>query len=240
MSRVCPPCVLLFLPLLVACDGKGGATLPDYDAGHATACLEVGDGSIAESETQVVDITGTFYDDDDEGLTGDVHPCNDGASRVMTMIGDDGGVYKLGYGVWDADGKDITPELDLLSGDSLYLHFVSVQSFGDASGFVIQDSESVVAALEDGTWGPALEEGSVPGLSVSAGEIVGSGDIDCGHVEATEISFSGDAERSAEPVSDVLITVGGKALTAYAVASWEYTEATCTDVAGELIWAAFR
>jgi hypothetical protein len=126
------------------------------------------------------------------------------------------------------------------SGDDVYLHFVSVQSFGEAEGFVLQDNDSVIGALEVGTWGPALEEGSFPGLTVVAGDPVGGGSEDCGDVVANELVFQGDAERRITPVEDELITAGATAYHAYALASWDYETTTCTDVAGEQIWAAIR
>ncbi len=234
MTRVFP------LLLMVACSDKdGGPIYADYDVGTATACLELGDAATAGAETESIDLTGQVYDDDAGTLTGNLHPCG-AVSRVLTILGDDGGIYELGYGVTDADGKDITRKLDVVSGDDVYLHFVSVESFGSASGFVLQDNDSVIAALEVGTWGPALEPGAVPGLTVSAGEVVGGGNTECGATAATEILFAGDAERSARPVEDLLITVSGEALNAYAVAAWEYTEADCTDVAGAFIWGVFR
>lgn len=231
--------LVLLLPLLAACSNKGGPTYTDYEVGRATACLDKMDAAISAQETEVYDITGTVYADEPDDLAGNLHPCGE-HSRVLTILGDDGGIYGVGYGLWDEDGIDITPSLDLMAGDDVYLHFVSIESFGEAAGFVVQDTDSVAFAIEVGTWGPALERGVFPGLEVGTGELVGSGRTDCGDTEAREILFAGDAERAITPMDDALITVGGEAYRAWALSAWDYTLAECTDVAGELVWAVFR
>jgi len=236
MIRLLPVC------LLAACSGKGGPTYSGpYKVGSASACLyDGGTAPTDRAETETYDITGSVYEEKaGSDVVGDLHPCGQ-ISRVLTIIADDGLIYDMGYGFYDEHGKDITRALDVRSGDDVYLHFVSIESFGEAEGFVLQDNDSVIGALEVGTWGPALEEGSFPGLAVTAGDPVGGGSEDCGDVIANELVFQGDAERRITPVEDELITAGATAYHAYALASWEYETTTCTDVAGEQIWAAIR
>ena len=234
------PLIPLFL--LAACTGKDGPSYTGpYKVGSASACLyDGGEAPTERDETEVYDITGSVYEEKaGADVVGDLHPC-DQISRILTIIADDGLIYDLGYGYYDEHGKDLTQALDVRSGDSVYLHFVSVESFGQAEGFVLQDNDSVIGALEVGTWGPALEDGAFPGLTVSAGDPVGGGSEDCGDVVATEMVFTGDAERRITPVEDELITAGATAYRAYALASWDYETTTCTDVGGAQIWAAMR
>ena len=234
-------CLIPLSALLGACDPKLTPDSEDYARGTATACL-AGDGTVSRegTETQVFDLTGKVVSDEAaSALTGDLHPCGP-VSRVFTLLGSDGVSYKLGYGLWDAEETDITSPLDVEVDAAVYLRFSSVQSFGEASGFVLQDADSVVGAVEDGTWGPALGAADFPGLTVDIGEFAGFGHNDCGDTRGSTLRFTGDAERELTPVEDKLITVDEKAYTAFAISAWDFTEYDCTDTAGETIWAVFR
>ena len=241
MHRPLLPAHALLL-LGVACDPKLTPDSEDYARGQATACL-AGDGTVSrgDDETTIFDLTGTVVSDEaaSGALTGDLHPCG-AVSRVFTLAGSDGATYRLGYGVWDALDADITTAMDVEADASVYLRFSSVRSFGDASGFVLQDADSVIGAVEDGTWGPALGASDFPGLSVEIGEFAGFGHNDCGDTRGSTLRFVGDAERELTPVEDKLITVDEKAYSAFAISAWEFTEYDCTDTAGETIWAVFR
>lgn len=225
---------------LIACDPKTSTPAGDVPRGSAAACLDAG-GAVARTgeETVPYDISGTIVSDEAGELAGDIHPCY-GSSRVLTISGGDGVTWQLGYGMADAEGVDITPALDVEAGATIYLHFVSVRSFGDASGFVLQDTTSVIGAMEVGTWGTTLTDTDFPGLSVEVGDIADFGANECGEIEGYALNFVGDATRALTPVEDKLITVGGNAFTAYALSAWEYSTVECTDTAGETEWAVFR
>ena len=237
MSRTFTLGLSLFV---VACDPKGSSLSIDLEQGSAATCLGSG-GAIAAlgQETSAYDLSGTVVSDEAGTMDGDLHPCG-GTSRVLTFTTGEGATVQLGYGMADALGADLTPALDVEAGDTVYLHFVSVQSFGQAAGFVLQDTTSVIGAMEVGTWGTTLTATDFPGLTVSAGDVVDFGHNDCGDTEAYAINFEGDATRALTPVEDKLITVGGDAYTAYALSAWEFSEVECTDVAGDLVWAVVR
>lgn len=232
---------LLAICLISAgCDPKTTIPGADFARGSATACLDAGGAaSRGADETATFDITGTVVSDEAGAVSGDVHPCQ-AASRVLTLLGSDGVTWQVGYGLADAEGTDITPAMEVEADANVYLRFVSVQSFGEAAGFVVQDTDSVIGALEVGTWGTTLGASDFPGLTVEVGDFDGLGHDGCGDTEGYDLNFVGDAARTLTPVEDKLITVGSKAYTAYALSAWAYTEAECTDVAGETIWAVFR
>lgn len=227
--------------MLAACaDKDGGSDYAEYEVGSAAACLTIDDESaIQEGESVTYDVVGTVVSDGEGTTSGNAHPCGE-VARVLSLTDSEGRSVELGYGIRSPEGADLTPPLEVEAGDTVYLEFASVRSFGEASGFVLQDTAGVLGAIEVGTWGPALQEGAFPGLSVRVGETVGSGLNACGTTAAYEIVFEGDAARALTPVEDKLITVAARSYTAYALAAWEYTEATCTDVAGATVWSVFR
>ena len=98
-----------------------------------------------------------------------------------------------------------------------------------------EDETGLVAALESGTWGNALEPEDLPGLAVSSGERVGTVEDQCGTVVRSEILFEGDDAVSLIPYGAGPVLVAGTALQALAVSneSWE-GDVVCTDLAGTL------
>ena len=99
----------------------------------------------------------------------------------------------------------------------------------------------MVAALEQGTWGPALQDGDVPGLELSVGEQYGSVEDQCGVQTWTELAFDAESLAVLLPYEAGPLYLGGQSLTAYAIASSQWQgDVQCTDLAGELIWGLFR
>jgi len=165
-------------------------------------------------------------------------------ARAVTICDADGVIWTVGYDVLNEDGDSIALPLDVSPGDAVNLHFASLQDHGVIAGFVLRDDEGIIAALEQGSWGPALgAEGGYPidEFVVTTGESAALEDTNCGEIEHTMLDFAGDTDISLAPGQSAPFTAGGVSLTASAIRSFDYTgEPTCTDVAGASIWTVWR
>jgi len=237
---------ILLLPLLMACETEDGEDMvPDSppEPGWATTCLEgdVDQFDTGNFDTYAFDFSGTVVSDGPGNDIDSPLECYRDMARILEVDDGEGTVWRLGYAVQDADGQDTTPEMDLAPGATVSVSFRSVQQFGAANGFVVQDESGLVAALESGTWGPALVPEDLEDLVVSSGEGVGTVEDQCGTLLRSEILFEGDDATSLTPYSTGPVTVAGNELQAMAVIneSWQ-GDVLCTDLAGNLSWAVFR
>jgi len=162
-----PRTSLLLLLALPACDllGDDGPF-----TGFASACLGGGmPDDLYEQGGASFEIEGTVLSDTGgEPPPSDVE-CYGFRSRLLSIEDADGTVWTLSYGITDPEGGFETLALDVVPGQAVSLLYRLVAEFGTAQGFVLTDEDGLVAALESGTWGPALEDGDVPGLAVSDG-----------------------------------------------------------------------
>lgn len=210
------------------------------EAGGASACLGNDAGAVAEGEFNGWTVTGEVLALG-AGAEGGLHPCDSSVvDHSVALLDGDGVTWLLGYGLRDADGKTAGPPLDIDQGSTATLTFRSVQSFGTAAGFVLSDDTGVVVAVEAGAWGPALESGDVPGLTVAVGDEVATSTDGCGTVVSSSLVFTGDDTQTVTPVGSETVSVGGVELEAWALAAWDYEDVRCTDVAGVVSWALFR
>jgi hypothetical protein len=218
---------LLFVLPFVAClpdpgDGRLDICLDD-EAGGAAVDLELDGvvGAIDGATTQCAQSTRTITFEDGEGVT-----------------------HTLGFSVFDADGADITPALDLAPGATISVLYRYRLVFGSTAGVVVSDGEGLVAALEQGGWGGALQAGDVPGLDVSVGsEIVAEERTACEPKQGRELIFAADETVTLTPVASTDLTVDGTPATALALAAYEYSDGgSCSveDNTGFTTWAVYR
>lgn len=232
------------LYLLIATSPLAACDTPVLERGRATACLA---GDLPENlydydgDNLLFELEGTVISDAAEAMPETNMECYFTISRVLTIEDAEGTQWSLGYGVENPEGGDDTPALDVDVGQSLSLTYRTVQAFGSANGFVLEDDEGLVAALESGTWGPALEDGDVPGLEVTSGAMIGTIDSECGTEGHFTWSFEGDSAVDVDPYTQDTVTIGGAGYTAMAVANLQWQgDVQCTDLAGDEIWAVFR
>ena len=230
----------LLLPLLatVACE------LPVLELGHATACLA---GELPENlheydgDNLLFEVEGTVVSDEAGAMPETAMECYWTVDRVLTIEDTEGVQWSVGYGVETPEGVSDTPALDVEVGEAVSLTYRTVQSFGAANGFVLEDDDGLVAALESGTWGPALEAGDLPGLTVTSGAMIGTQDSECGTEGHFAWSFAGDDTVEVDPYNQDTVTIGGAAYNAMAVANLQWQgDVQCTDLAGDEVWALFR
>ena len=166
-----------------------------------------------------------------------------GVNMLGVRFIDEGGQeWSVGMQIYDAEGADVTPPLDLEIGEVLHLRYIQLEDFGSTSAFLItDDAGGLVAAVEEGVWGTLLDDGDMPGLTVAMGDTVLEMDDECGTQSFHSIVVSGDQDVTLEPYETSEVTVGGTPLTAYALGAMTWGEdMTCLDLAGRLTWAVVR
>ena len=220
----------MWAPLALGCGGSG------LESGLTNTCLYNDDTSVADTTQTLVELEGTVVSD--EPFVDGGGWCSATATRALTIEGEDGSTYRLGYGFESADGTDLTPPMPMPSGQSVNLTYRQFSAFGTAAGFVLTSQGQLQAALEMGSWGSGLELGDVPGVTVSAGASLGTELSDCGLKTYYELRFDGDDDRRVEPVNEASIPVQGTQYSAYAIARYEWPDDTeCTDISGQEMWA---
>ncbi len=231
------PTLVLLLPL-AACEEI------EPTRGITSACLA---GDLPENlyeydgENMLFEVEGTVLSDEAGAMPESNAECYWTQHRVLQIEDAEGVVWSVGYGIEEPNEADVTPALDLTAGDSVSLTYRMVQSFGSAHGFVIEDDEGLVAALESGTWGPALEDGDVPGLTVQDGDLLNTLEAECGTEGHFQWVFEGDNDTTVAPYGLGDLSIGGVDYTAMAVANMQWQgDVLCTDLAGDQMWAVFR
>lgn len=212
--------------------GKDGEALDTgLASGDAEACLE---GS-ADAGGETLAISATVLADDAATLA-----CARAGGRSLALTDSNDNDWTLGYALWDLDGADITAPLDLDVGDTVTV-LVRRDPSGEPFGFVVTDDQSIVAALAVGRGGLGLEDGDVPDLQVSDGELLARANTTCGELVSRELVFSGDATITLSPYEDRLITVSATAYTATALRNTSYEAGDpCADGHADELWAIWR
>ena len=239
------------LSLLLTFAGCGAIDPPPTGvrSGEATACLgqtieEAFPVAYVETPSWIVEGTVLSFGPVDAEIVDDLVACGPALSQVLRVETPDTIVWTLGFGVEDPAEGDVTDPLDVAVGDAVSLTFRAVQSFGGAAGFVLTDGDGLVAALEVGTWGPALQAGDLPAHEVGSGALVIEEDDACGTVGHYETLFWGAHEEpdayapgSWGPVQGADGVVRG----ARAIMNYDYIGPIgCTDTGGAASWAIWR
>ncbi|MFH1469626.1 MAG: hypothetical protein ABIO70_34895 [Pseudomonadota bacterium] len=239
MHRLAPLLTLISLSSLAAC----AADWQDAPEGFASACLS-GDipEDLYEQGGASFTIDGTVIAEGEDTLPPeDLMECYGQRDRVLTLEDGDAGTWHVAFGITDPDDAMATPAMDVVVGQEVHLLYRTVASFGTAQGFVLTDDDGLVAALESGTWGPALQDGDVPGLSVSDGEMMGTLESECGTEGHFAWSFAGDETVEVQPYGSGTVPIDGIDHLALAVANMQWQgDVLCTDLAGDQMWAVFR
>jgi len=241
--------MLFALLSLFACEPGGDPPPVVVNPGEATACLGQ---TIEKSYPAAYDETPSWavegvvlsFGPAGDAIADALVDCGPSLSQVLRIEAPDTIVWTLGYGIEDPSLGDVSEPLDVAVGDVVSLTFRAVQSFGSAAGFVLTDAEGLVAALEVGTWGGALEPGDVPGYRVEAGEAVMEEEGGCGTFEHRQTDLYGHyTEPSSFNPGEWGPVEGEDGVTrwARAIQHFEYVgQPSCTDVAGAWSWAIWR
>lgn len=206
--------------------------------GSADVCFLV---SGSEGDILPLDVSGTLVAPTDTAPVDAavVHPCADGPHRYVGVTDAEGVTWWAGYALADESGAPLESEYTLIDGAPATLRFRSIRSFGSAAGFVLTVDGAPAVAVENGGWGPALEDGDVPGLSVETGRVVARRHSKCGPQVFHALTLTGDDPLDVTPMAGAPLSVGGVPMFAWGVAAWDLDHTTCLDAAGTRIWALF-
>lgn len=183
-------------------------------------------GGCAEVERGELDI-GAAYLDYGDNLRGTVvarERGDEGEQIDVTKGADD--VVTLSIRAEDADGKDITPAVDLdLGAFVTVLYRGSYGGFGaGADGIAIFDATGLVLVADSGSAGGAFEDDPDAPMSVDFGEQVSRERSDCEPLEGHALVFHADEDVAVEPVGSATVQVDGQPMQALAIVSWRWAE----------------
>jgi len=204
--------ILIAIPALTGC-GDSASTETPISTGTLTIC-EAGDGSSLDDEfgeDMTLDISGTVI-----AINSDAVEC----SRSITVENADGDSWTVGLSVTDDQGEDVLLDIDLELDDTVELVYRSRLVWGEVKGFTISDSEGLVLAVEEGTWGGALEPELLEGFSTSRNdELLATEREECMVRKSYAMEFEGDESLTLQPYEEDFLFVNSQQMRAVAVAS---------------------
>lgn len=227
--------VAALLAGLAAC--RDGAPPADLPHGEAVICLG-SDGDPGALPARL-DLSGTLIADEASGEdVGAPLPCAGMPSRQIRFADGDGVTWRLGVGLADAEGADLTPALDADPGDLVTLR---LRQDGEALGFVLSGDRTVLAAADQGPGAGALQDGDVGSLQLDTGATVARSEGGCGALLSVALVFLADTEVSLAAGEDRLLTLDGVALNATVLASTRWDDdALCDEPTLARAWALWR
>jgi len=167
--------------------------------------------------------------------------CAEDGAYAIDIEESTGTVWTLAYGITDHTGAQVAPSLDLMEGDMVNFIFRQKQNQPDpARGFVVIDGTGLVAALDNGLSGGALENSDIDGLRVHRGLAIGDNKEECGLRSGTQIEFRGSSTVAVEPFNSDTIDIGASDFEVFAISAYFWSKANCDENVDELSWAIFR
>lgn len=115
--------------------------------GSGAACID-GDLSFFDpvlppTSPITLDISGTVVSDGPSGALNSPFECWGTVYRALEVLDSDGVTWKIGYGLEDADGENVTPAMDLTPGDTVSVRYQAVQEFGRRKKAYDNNSEHI-------------------------------------------------------------------------------------------------
>lgn len=231
---------MLFSILLIALTGCSEEPAPTN--GNIDACLG-GPSAAAGGEDLEVEISGTVTAIDGESPDMNLVGCAEAPSHTIEITDEAGDVWTVGLNITTED-TDRTPTFAVAEGDVIDLTFREKLVWGTVAGFTLANEEGLIAAVEQGTWGGALNVDDTPGLEVSGGsDVINTEDTDCMPIETFSVIFSADTELELDPDNIETLELDGATYSAFAVASYDYgsgTNCQVSDSTGATAWAVYR
>ena len=199
------------LVALVACVSKGddtgdtadsgetgddtGATFTPAAEGAARVCLS---SDVEPEWFHVEHLAATVLSDGPYVAALPYGKCGSGLTRAIELDAE-GVTWQIAFTLRDDAGTDITPAPSLEAG--LVVDAGLGQSCGEgcAYAFSISDDTVILAATE-GYWYDSITSKDTPGVSVSAGAVLGEAEDGCGRQAYSTIVFSGDDSVELEQI----------------------------------------
>lgn len=241
----------LSLGALVGCGAVGGMAgmsmgeaLSYGHIGTSVVCLgsDAGDRAFDWQEDGAWQIDGTVISDEsDSRSVGNLDRCWGPPSRVITIEDDQGVTWAIGYRWHSNSMGDTTPQIDLEDGDPVSFVYRPGETDGSA-GFGVFQEEQLVYAMESGRNARALQDGDIPGLTVTGGAVVGAGTTDDGCDQtAWTIDFeteSGDTSSLPPGGDDQLVIEEGT--DGYTLCNINSYTSACEGDVPETSWILFN
>lgn len=198
---------------------------------------------------------GTVTEDAELLISGTIKSIDTGVSDAMNLVtcGTDpthsieiedanGATWTVGLSV-DFAGEDKTPVFDVAEGDIIDLDFRERLVWGTVAGFTLSDDLGLIAAVDEGTWGGALDPGQT-GIEVTPGDTVLQTEVtECQPIETFDLTFQAESDVTLRPGYGAHLTVAGNDLWALAVAAWDYgssPDCSISDATGASSWLVYR
>lgn len=230
---------ILVLVLFAACrvdvtDDSGDPDPPYVPSdGRSTVCVTTDTPDLYQATGEVTGLVsggGEGYEALESG------ECWGTPARFLDLVDPAGHTWRAGWGLTDDQGTDVSPEVHIPVDGPVQLRSRVSCGEGCSAAFSIVSGELLYAAFTEGYWGPAFEEGDLPGLTVSAGGDLGLVDTGCGLEAYTTQVFDGDTRVELEPFATGTVQVGGEDRRAWAISAHRYEVVKCTDVGDTFAW----
>jgi hypothetical protein len=129
-------------------------------------------------------------------------------ARVISLRGDDGVEWKLGYEVHDGAGVDVTPAPPVAVGARVTLDFRVIRAFGEAPAFVLSNDKGLLLAFNLAIYGDALPDPAA-GLTITDGRLVAETKGGCYDERYFNLVFSGDTAIEVPSDEQASFSLGG-------------------------------
>ena len=238
---------------LVGCGAVGGMAgmsmgeaLSYGHIGTSVVCLgsDAGDRAWDWQENGAWNIRGTVVSDEhDNRSVGNVDPCWGPPSRVITIEDDDGVTWAVGYRWHSNSMGDSTPATGFEPGDEVAVTYRPGAEPGAAGFAVFGSDEELAYAMESGRQVRALQDGDIPGLTVTEGSPVGSGTTDDGCEQtAWTLEFETDSgdTSSLPPGGDDQLEIGDSDDNQYTLCNINSYTSACPGDTPESSWILFN
>lgn len=203
---------------------------PPPVAGHLSLCIpqELLSSSMEEG---IVEISGTLQE---------IREGTGSCTAEIVMLDEVGEEYVLGYSIVDPEGNDATVRPSWENIQNARLSLYTQMSFGYSSGIILEDTEGLLLALEEGFWSGALTNAELP-FSVEWSETeVGTMEGECS-VTIGYLQHIGDMDMS--PFGSYDITVDGRDFSFVSIGAMKYgpgENCSISDISDQFSWAIFR
>jgi len=219
-----------------------GCSEPESPAnGTLEICLSGPSESFDVSDPDI-DVSGTVTRVDGDQPDWNLVWCS-GASHQVEITDDAGDIWTVGLTVTLFD-TDLTPIFDVQEGQAIDLTFRHRLVWGTVDGFTLESEDGLIAAVEGGFWGGALEEEDTPGLAVAlTGDPIYTEESKCTITDTYLTLFAADDSSTVEPMVAETITIDGNAYVAMPIAAYEVRDGkrcSVSDNSGSTSWIVHR
>jgi len=220
-------------------DGVGFATDMALSSMAGTSVVCLGTDAVIDGDQDSYTLRGRVVSDDyASGDVGNVFSCNEEPARVLTIEDADGATWQIGYAWYASDGWDSTPAINVWERDQVIVTVKRGEIDGSA-GFIVEDDQRMVYAMEAGHGGTALGQDELPELTVSADRSAGTIAQDCGDTESLVIDFESDEDSlSLYAGEDAGMEIGDTYYVTCNINSYRPSD-DCDEV-GEVSWVLFQ